>query len=246
MIGSGNAAGRVLRPEATWCPGVLALVWILVLAPASAAGDDLESALAAARRGDFAEAYCVWKPMAMAGHAPSQYHLGWMYANGEGLAVNEEVALQWWRAAAIQGHTEAQTRLGMAYLYGEGVREDHAEALRWFLAVARKGDEDAQALVRRLAVDGDEAALSLVRELLADGWEVLGNGRRIRVDRAHVRSGPGTHFKVVSVVSRGQQLVEFRRSGKWVQIGLVGDPAIAWVHGSLIEESDGQAPNAAH
>ena len=186
----------------------------------------------------------MWKPLAMAGHAPSQYHLGWMYANGEGPAVNEEVALQWWRAAAIQGHTEAQTKLGMAYLYGEGVKEDHAEALRWFLAVARKGDEDAQALVRRLAVDGDEAALSLVRDLLADGWETLGNGRRIRVDRAHVRSGPGTQFKVVSVVSRGQQLVEFQRSGKWVQIGLVGDPAIVWVHGALIEEIDGQALNA--
>ncbi len=195
----------------------------------------------AARRGDFAEAYCLWKPLAVAGHAPSQYHLGWMYANGEGLAVNEAVALQWWRAAAIQGHTEAQTKLGMAYLYGEGVKEDHAQALGWFLAVAKKGDEDAQALLRRLAVDGDEAALSVVRQLLANGWQALGNGRRIRVDRAHVRSGPGTQFKVVSVVSRGQQLVEFQRSGKWVQIGLVGTPAIVWVHGSLIEEMDGQA-----
>ena len=216
-----------------------------MLASAPASGDEFETALAAASRGDFAEAYCTWKPLATAGHAPSQYHLGWMYANGEGLAVNEEKALYWWRAAAGQGHTEAQVKLGMAYLYGEGVREDHAKALEWFLAVARKGDEDAQALVRRLAVDGDAAAFSLVTELLTDGWEVLGNGRRIRVNKANVRAGPGRQFKVVSVVSRGRELVEFRRSGDWVQIGLTGTSSIAWVHESLIEELDTEPPEPA-
>ncbi len=211
-----------------------------LVASAAELGNDFGSALAAARRGDFAEAYCIWRPLATAGHAPSQYHLGWMYANGEGLVVNEEQAVYWWRAAANQGHTEAQAKLGMAYLYGEGVEEDHAQALEWFLAVAKTGDEDAQALVRRLAVDGDEAALSVVTRLLADGWEVLGNGRRIRVDKANVRSGPGRKCRVVSVVPRGTELVELRRSGDWVQIGLTGTPRIAWVHNTLIEEHDAQ------
>ncbi len=209
---------------------------LMCLAPASAMTEDFDAALAAARRGDFAEAYCVWKPLAEAGHAASQYHLGWMYANGEGLKVNEKLAVSWWRAAADQGHTEAQSRLGMAYLYGEGVKEDHGKALRWFVAVARKGDEDAQALLRRLAADGDEAAMSLVTRLLIDGREILGNGRRIRVDKANVRSGPGKQFKVVTVVSRGTELVEFQRSGAWVQIGLAGTPSLVWVHDTLIEE----------
>lgn len=68
---------------------------ILVAAPAY--GGEFETALEAARRGDFAEAYCTWKPLAHAGHAAAQYHLGWMYSNGEGLAVNDVEAVRWRR-----------------------------------------------------------------------------------------------------------------------------------------------------
>jgi len=212
--------------------GLLAL-WLTI--PAVAGADGFEQALQAAQRGDFAEAYCIWKPLAMRGHAPSQYHLGWMYANGEGLAVDEAQAVRWWRAAAEQGHLDAQMHLGMAYLYGEGVDNDRGQAVEWFYAVAKKGDEDAQALVRQLAADGDEAALALVKRLLQGGWEVLGGERRVRVERGNLRAGPGTGHKVVQVLGQGQTLMELARDGDWLRVGVPGSDLIAWAHASLVE-----------
>lgn len=29
--------------------------------------------------GDFAEAFCIWRPLAMQGHVEAAYHLGWLY-----------------------------------------------------------------------------------------------------------------------------------------------------------------------
>ena len=46
--------------------------------------------------GDYAEAYCLWRPLAEQGYAEAQYHLGWLYANGNGLAVDIDRALGFW------------------------------------------------------------------------------------------------------------------------------------------------------
>jgi len=197
--------------------------------------DDFERAREAAQRGDYAVAYCIWRPLAEGGHVPSQYHLGWMYANGEGLVLDEEEAVRWWRPAADKGHTEAQFRMAMAYLYGEGVERDHARAIDWLFVVARKGDEDARGLLLRLAEDGNEAALSLLRRLLKDGWEGLGDRRVVGVDRGNLRARPSTQSKVVTVVTQGQALVALGGSGDWLQVGLVGTDIIAWAHKSLIK-----------
>ena len=57
--------------------------------------------------GNFAEAYCKWKPLAQRGYAEAQYNLGWLYANGNGLNVDLQLAHHWWAAAARQGHADA-------------------------------------------------------------------------------------------------------------------------------------------
>jgi uncharacterized protein len=57
----------------------------LALSGAAAAGP-LEDAIAAYRRGDYATASHLWRPLANQGVAKAQYDLGFMYANGQGVA----------------------------------------------------------------------------------------------------------------------------------------------------------------
>ena len=49
---------------------------------------------------------------AEAGIASAQYRLGRMYAKGEGVARNDQLALQWLLQAAEQGHPEARKEAG--------------------------------------------------------------------------------------------------------------------------------------
>ena len=55
----------------------------------TAVAKDLDDAVSAMRTGDFAEAYCIMRPLAESGDADSQYNIGWMYVNGYGLRVND-------------------------------------------------------------------------------------------------------------------------------------------------------------
>ena len=75
---------------------------------ANAAAPSFDEGMQALGRGDYAIAYCHWLPLAKRGYAEAQYHVGWLYANGNGLAVDIKRALHWWMRAAEQGHTDAQ------------------------------------------------------------------------------------------------------------------------------------------
>ena len=75
----------------------------------------------------------------------AQYHLGVMYANGEGVPEDDAEAVKWFRMAAEQGYADAQFILGLKYSTGEGVPEDDAEAVKWYRRAARAaGTESAQ------------------------------------------------------------------------------------------------------
>jgi TPR repeat protein len=45
------------------------------------------------------------------GHAEAQSNLGWIYARGEGVAVNKAEAARWWKKAAAQGDSLARHNL---------------------------------------------------------------------------------------------------------------------------------------
>ena len=49
---------------------------------------DFDRGATAAEQVNYAEAYCIWRPLADSGHAESQYRLGWLYAKGLGLAID--------------------------------------------------------------------------------------------------------------------------------------------------------------
>ncbi len=86
-----------------------------------------------------------WQQAAAQGMAQAQYHLGLLYAKGQGVSQNVSQAAQWLQRAAHQGHSAAQYHLGLLYARGQGVKQDNIEALAWWLWAGQQGFEPAQA-----------------------------------------------------------------------------------------------------
>jgi uncharacterized protein len=58
--------------------------------------------------------------------------LGWLYANGQGVAQDYAKAHEWYEKAAEKGDPIAMGNLGLLYHNGQGVRQDYAKAREWF------------------------------------------------------------------------------------------------------------------
>ncbi|MBT7444375.1 MAG: SH3 domain-containing protein [Methylococcales bacterium] len=185
--------------------------------------------------GNYAKAYCIWKVLADRGHVVAQYSLGWMYANGEGLAVDAKTAIKLWRQSAALGHPDAHFAMALAYTTGEGVKRDDLKAIKWHIEASQLGHEDSQAILYDL-ITGQFQQLSYAeKKMLQQSWRMLGTSNFINSNRANIRSGPSSKNKTILYANKGDEFVEFRRKGKWLQIGLPNKTIVGWVHSSLIE-----------
>ena len=104
----------------------------------------VEAAEAAYRRGDYATALELFRPLADHGDANAQNALGVMYITGQGVSQNYVEAMKWYRKAADQGFAIAQTNLGAMYYLGQSVPQNYADAMRWYRKAADQGNADAQ------------------------------------------------------------------------------------------------------
>ncbi len=109
-----------------------ALVSPLVVAPANAPSGE-----PAVRAG-------LYMARAKAGDAAAQYHVGVLYARGDGLVQDYASAFSWFHAAAAQGNVAAQYNLGVLYAEGHGVPADPGEALNWYRSAADQNHPGAQ------------------------------------------------------------------------------------------------------
>ena len=105
---------------------------------------DYETGAAAARRGDYATALREWQPLVEQGHPQALIELGFMYANGHGVARDDAEALRLYRRAAEQGAALGQFNTGYMYVNGLGAERDPAEGLRWYRRAADQGFVAAQ------------------------------------------------------------------------------------------------------
>ena len=107
-------------------------------------GDDsagqLNDAKAAYDRGDYATALRLLRPLAEQGNARAQSTLGFMYANGRGVAKDDAAAVSWYRKAAEQGYVRAQLDLGGIY----ETQNDDVAAASWYRKAADQGLAFAQ------------------------------------------------------------------------------------------------------
>jgi TPR repeat protein len=193
-----------------------------------------EQGLEALEAGNFAEAYCLWRPLAEQGDADAAYHLGWLYANGNGLKVDVQAAMQWWLQAADQGHADAMFALGMAYTTGEDIEQDEGEALRWYLAAADAGNEDARDMIRTKVRNQSREVQARLATLIQKPW--LGKPLRIAVEKANLRSGPGTGRKLVGNVTLNTRLVAIDQRDHWYQVIDPRDFSYGWIASWLTDQ----------
>lgn len=199
-----------------------------------------EAGMNALLEGNFAEAYCQWKPLARKGHAEAQYNLGWLYANGNGLNVDVDEALRWWREAADQGHADAQFAIGLALVTGEGgLDKDIHQAAKWFIQAARQGHRDSREILARLNEDPKIDILAVAPSLMEEPW--FGSPGVVTGDMINVRGKPTTKSKVVARLAKGTEVRVLGRKGNWLQVVLPNenDSGIAWVYHSLVKPPNG-------
>ena len=120
------------------------LFTLLFLTLGSAWGGALEDGKAAYGRKDYATSLKLLRPLAEKGNAYAQYNIGYMYANGQGVAQDYKEAVKWSKLAAEQGFAFAQSNLGVRYANGQGVLQDYKEALKWYRRAAEQGHATAQ------------------------------------------------------------------------------------------------------
>ena len=213
-------------------------IWLLAFSR-SLFADQFEQGLEALHAGNFAEAYCLWRPLAMQGHADAAYHLGWLYANGNGLKVDVATAVHWWTQAAEHDQMDAMFALALAYTTGEGIEQNPDEALRWYLAAADAGHEDAREMIRTKVRTADAGIRDRLAQLIHKPW--IGTAVRIKVDKANLRAGPGAGRKLVETVPKDTQLIAVNQRKQWYQVIDPNNLSYSWVASWLTDRPLEQA-----
>jgi len=217
-----------------------ALSLFLATATHNVAATELDDAVDAMRSGDFAEAYCIMRPLADDGDADAQYNIGWMYMNGYGLRVNDSLALEWWKKAADQGHSDASFSIGMLYSLGDGeVRKDSDAAIENYLTAAVEGHEDAIAILKSMMLRNDKSIHGHMYSIINDHESLFGIKRQVKAKKLNARNGPSTESEIIARLLKGEMVLELDKQAQWSQVVVLGENKIdqvVWVYNPLIED----------
>ena len=191
------------------------------------------------RSGDFAEAYCIMRPLANSGDADAQYNIGWMYLNGYGLRINDSLALEWWQKAEQQGHTDASFSIGMLYSLGEGeVSKDMSKAIDHYMIAVQDGHEDAVTLIQSMMMRNDPSIRGRLHAIVNQHAAVFGTKRQVKSEKLNARAGPSVNDSVITTLIKGQALLEVFTQDKWSQVVVLDNAEIdqtLWVYSPLLE-----------
>jgi TPR repeat protein len=133
------------------CSLLLATLWN------TASWADFESGQSAYADGRFREAFLEWENDAARGNPVAQFFIGNMYAAGEGIDADLEMANTWYKKSAKQGHVESAVRLATNYRLGQGVEDvDYREATKWLYMAAESGHPIARFDLGEIFLYGDK------------------------------------------------------------------------------------------
>ncbi|MFN2375669.1 MAG: tetratricopeptide repeat protein [Candidatus Binatia bacterium] len=105
---------------------------------------ELETALSAINRQDYAEAVKLLHPLAEAGHATAQSNLGTLYQLGLGVPRDLPEGVRWLKLAVEQGDGAAAHNLGTIYLTGSHeIPIDMVASKEWYRKARELGFEAA-------------------------------------------------------------------------------------------------------
>ncbi len=102
----------------------------------------------------YAQAVVKLRAAADKGHKKAQYRLGRCYDKGNGVAENDQMAVQWYTQSAAQGYAKAQYQLGKCYKNGEGVEKNLAKAIDYYSKAAKQDNADAQLALGKCYLKG--------------------------------------------------------------------------------------------
>ena len=123
------------------CVALPSVVWAAEAAAAPDLGsgpyygptnEDVLRAQAFIDRGDFANAIQILVPLVEQGDADAEVTLGYLYADGLGVARDPAVALRFYQLAAEQGGARAMNLLGFAYHHLPPPYGDFEQARHWY------------------------------------------------------------------------------------------------------------------
>lgn len=211
------------------------LLLLLIVFSQQLRADSFEMGMASLKAGDFAEAYCLWRPLAMRGHVEAAFHLGWLYANGNGLRVDVPKAVYWWGQAAGRGHSDAMFALALAYTNGAGIKKDDEEATRWYVKAALQGHDDAREILKLKIRNQSAEILPYLSDLLKHSW--VGEEVVIGVLKVNLREGPGINHPSVGEGLEGERFIAVQHLGKWYQVIKLEGLSYAWVADWLVKRS---------
>ncbi len=218
----------------------LFIATLFLLSFEASATSRLEAAVEAMRSGDFAEAYCIMRPLAEHGDADAQYNIGWMYLNGYGLRVNDGLALEWWKKASSQRHADASFSIGMLYSMGEGdVPKDPDKAIEYYLLALESGHEDAIAMLQSMILRNDQMIRPRMQSIASQHASLFGIKRQVKAQKLNARKGSSVEDEIVAQLKKGQTVLEINKQGKWSQVVVLDDENIdqaVWVYNPLLEE----------
>lgn len=95
-----------------------------------------------------------YRQRASQGDPEACYQIGRVYACGNAVAQDTEVAAQWFRCAAEAGHARAQASIAWMYEMGLGVTRDDRLAVEWYSRAARQDDPAALLNLAIMISDG--------------------------------------------------------------------------------------------
>jgi len=146
---------------------LVTILFILLLSLGARA--DFNDGVVALMSGNYDKALSILLPLAeTADHAYAQYFVGRMYAAGQGVEKDLEVAATWYRKASMLGVADAQYRLGGLYQTGDGVPRDMESAYGWYSVAAHLGNAKALSAVEQSAELLSSSEMKEAESLSAD------------------------------------------------------------------------------
>src|SRR5215469_9580046 len=134
-------------------PVLLTVILVVICSAPVWAG--FEEGLATYKQGDYSTALKEFRTLAERGDARAQYILSNMYAKGEGVPHDDQLAFWWLQKAAKQGNAKAQLYLGRMYANGQAVPQDKQQAVLRYRLAANEGIAEAQYNLATMYLRGD-------------------------------------------------------------------------------------------
>lgn len=126
-------------------------LWLVLASPITGLASPAHEA---ARLGDYAQAYALWKPLAEKGDVEAIFHIASLYRTGKGVPRNLERAFNEFMRAAKQSHQHAQFNVAFMLQYGLGINKDINAAKSWYLNAKDNKSSKAVLMLEGLALTG--------------------------------------------------------------------------------------------